>query len=272
MTMTSHAANGELARITSHPDPRVKAIGEALLAAMARVFSPEERHWIGLIEQRRAQLLASSQVIPVIDYGAGRPDSRRSREEMEQGVPSSAEIRAICGASKPPFWASLLMKLIVGLKPSSCLELGSCVGISASYMGAALQGNRGGRLTSLEGSPEVARIARETLGSLGIGSVDVVTGPFHKTLAGVMQSAGPIDFFFNDGHHDHDAVLGYFDQALPHLADNSVMVLDDIGWSEGMRKAWASIAGDSRVRASIDLGAIGIVVINRKSTFAVRIS
>jgi predicted O-methyltransferase YrrM len=269
--MNAHPINDELARITTHTDPKVKAIGEAILAAMARVFSPEERHWIDGIEKRREQLLSSNLVIPVVDYGAGMPDSRRTREEMDRGVPSSAEVRSICGASKPPFWASLLMKLVVRLEPCACVELGSCVGISAAYMGSALKGNRKGHLTSLEGSPEVARIARETLALLDIGSVEVVTGPFHKTLSGVLQSSAPIDFFFNDGHHDHDAVLGYFEQALPYLADNSVMVLDDIAWSEGMRKAWKTITEDNRIRASVDLGAIGIVVINRKSTFSIRI-
>ena len=76
-----------------------------------------------------------------------------------------------------------------------------------------------------------------------------------------MQNAQPIDFFFNDGHHEHDAVLEYFEQAKPYLSTDAVVVFDDIDWSDGMQAAWNTIRKDDRVMASVDLGAIGVVVL-----------
>jgi predicted O-methyltransferase YrrM len=158
------------------------------------------------------------------------------------------------------FWSIILFKLIRKLKPDSCVELGSCVGISASYQAAALKINGTGKLITLEGSPETANIARETLGILNHKHAAVVTGPFHKTLEGALESAKPIDFFLNDGHHDHDAVIQYFNQSLPNLAPEAVIVFDDISWSPGMKKAWTEIEEDPRVAASIDLQRLGIAV------------
>lgn len=70
------------------------------------------------------------------------------------------------------------------------------------------------------------------------------------------------DFFFNDGHHDHDAVIRYFNQVIPYLSDAAVIVFDDISWSRGMRKAWTEIENDERISASIDLHTIGIALID----------
>ncbi len=233
-----------LTQLTSHESPKLKAIGDALYESLTHAISAEEQELITLIEQRRSFLLSSDKEIAVIDYGAGSSSSNRTKEEMEKGVQSTALVANICKASKPAFWATFLFKLIRKLEPSSCVELGSCVGISASYQASALKINEKGKLLTLEGSPEIAKIANETLESLNLQNASVVTGPFHETLKGVLESSKPIDFFFNDGHHDHDAVILYFNEALPNLSNEAVVVFDDISWSPGMRKAWIEIEDD----------------------------
>lgn len=78
-----------------------------------------------------------------------------------------------------------------------------------------------------------------------------------------LQRAKPIDFFFNDGHHDRDAVIEYFEQSKPYLANDAVIVFDDIDWSEGMSEAWKEIQRDDVTMVSIDLGGIGVVVLGQ---------
>lgn len=249
-----------LRRLRSHENLKLKAIGDALYES-SRQFSHEEKELINLIEQRRSFLLSSDEEITVIDYGAGNPTSNRTKEEMNKGVQSTAIVANICKASKPAFWVGILFKLIRKLEPSSCVELGTCVGISASYQATALTLNGKGHLLTLEGSPEIAKISKETLGGLNLRNASVVIGPFHETLKAALESSKPIDFFFNDGHHDHDAVILYFNEALPNLSNEAVIVFDDISWSSGMRKAWVEIEDDERVTASIDLQTIGIAIV-----------
>jgi predicted O-methyltransferase YrrM len=252
-----------LTQLTSHEDQTLKAIGLALHESLVKDLSAEEQEAINLIEQRRSFLLKSKGEIHVIDYGAGSPISKRTKDEMERGVQSAAKVADITEASKPRFWAIILFKLIRRLKPISCLELGTCVGISAAYQASALNFNGKGTVVTLEGSPEIANIAKETFGSLGISNVSVVTGPFHQILDDVLQASKPVDFVFNDGHHDHHAVIRYFDQVMPFLSDGGVIILDDISWSSGMKKAWSRIEEDERVSASIDLSSIGIALIKK---------
>lgn len=258
-----HWARSALIQLASHPDPKLKSIGIALQETLDDKLSADEENAIARIEQRRSALLRSDASISVIDYGAGPSSSNRTRAEMEQGVTVTVSITDTATASKSRFWATILFKIVRKLEPQSCLELGTCVGISASYQAAALKLNGKGTLVTLEGAPEVAKLAEETFATLQIENATIITGPFHKTLAGAMQASKPLDYFFNDGHHDHDAVIRYFNESIPYLTENAVIIFDDISWSKGMRKAWEAIENDARVWASIDLDSIGIALLRK---------
>jgi len=256
---------GTLIRLASHKNPELRAIGVALQESLANNLSLQEEKAISLIEERRSFLLNSDKEIAIVDYGAGSSNSKRTKKEMERGFTSTTLVSKIAAASKTKFWAIVLFKVIRKLEPLSCVELGSCVGISASYQATALNLNGKGAIVTLEGSNKIAEIAKETFENLGVENASVVTGPFHETLANVCETSKPIDFFFNDGHHDHDAVLRYFNQVMPYLSDTAIIVFDDISWSSGMREAWIEIEKDKCVAASIDLHNIGIALINKKA-------
>lgn len=249
--------------LLSSPNLTMRAIGEALNEALEGAFSACEQQWIDSIEEYRSRLLKSRRELLVIDYGAGSANAKRSKEEMKKGVSLTTTVADVCSASKNLFWASVLFKLVRKLKPLSCVELGSCVGISASYLAAALKINGHGQLKSLEGSPAISEIAIATLNELALDNCAIITGPFHETLSRVLVAAQPIDFLFNDGHHDYDAVIRYFTASLPYLADEAIIVFDDISWSPGMRKAWAEIVDNDLVSAAIDLQTIGIVLVGK---------
>lgn len=256
----------KVAQLEDAPLPRVREIGSALRELLnGNIDLMEETLWTS-IEARRSELLACSDPIQFIDYGAGAPEAHRTAAEMRSGLVGTSTVMKVCTASKPPFWGALLFKLIKHSMPTSVIELGTCVGISAAYQGAALLLNRKGHAVTLDGSPEVAEIARTTMNRIGLRNVSVVTGPFHETLTEVLKRSAPIDFFFNDGHHDHDAVLEYFTTAFPYLASDALVVFDDISWSQGMRQAWKEIRCDRRIAASVDLGAMGIVVVGESSS------
>lgn len=247
--------------LASQDDPRLRSIGAVLRRVVADEWSSDERALFDAIERRRQELLDSDEEIMVIDFGAGTSDSHRTQEEMERGTEKTAFVSDVADASKAAFWARLLYGLVRELRPVSCVELGTCAGISAAYQAGALRLNGNGRLTTLEGSPGTAAIAAETFSSLGLTNVSMVTGPFQRTFRDVLDACRPVDYLFNDGHHDHDSVLRYFNESYPHLSEGAVIVFDDIKWSEGMRRAWSEIETDGRVAASIDLLMIGIAIV-----------
>ena len=236
--------------------PAATAIAAALTDACADRLSPEEREWVDRIEAVRATLQACEREIAKTDHGAGAKRLRRSQEEAYRGVVTTTVSRA-CRASTSRMWALFLFKLVRQFRPQRCLELGTCLGISAAYQATAQRLNGDGTLVTLEGDPALASLAAESLRGLGLEAVRLVPGRFQDTLRGVLEEHGPVDHAFIDGHHDGKATIGYFEQLLPHLAHPALLVVDDVSWP-GMRSAWSTIAHNGSVRLSSTLGNMGV--------------
>ncbi|OAV71121.1 putative O-methyltransferase [Bacteroidales bacterium Barb4] len=253
-------------RQTKRRDNPVIKINKAVYETIYNRISPEEKTWINKIEKIRTNLNADKTPVSIVDFGAGKPDSKRSEEAMAEGITHSATIAETCKiASKPPVWALLLFKLIREFKPQTAIELGTCLGISASYQAVAQKINQQGRLITLEGSGEIAELAKKNFESLRLDNVSVITGRFNDTLPAVLETNHPIDYVFIDGHHDEQATVAYFEYLLPYLSPQSLLVFDDISWSKGMRRAWEKIIRDKNVKLAVDLKMVGICLIEKKT-------
>jgi predicted O-methyltransferase YrrM len=71
----------------------------------------------------------------------------------------------------------------------------------------------------------------------------------------------PFEYVFLDGNHRKEPVLKYFNQLFPALANESVVVIDDINWSNEMQSAWRELKKDPRVQVSVDLYQLGLLFI-----------
>lgn len=255
----------EISRLYSHPEMELaKPLVKALACTLNNLLTPEERVLIDQIESLRRDLNESCREISIVDYGSHSPNNQPTDQEEESVAIVTKTIGEICQTcSKRPIWALLLFNLIRELKPSACLEMGTCLGISAAYQSAALEINNRGKLLSLEGSQSLAQVAQNNLEKLGITRTEIVVGKFQETLLHVAVEQSPLDFVFLDGHHDQQATLNYFDQLFPFLANNAVCIFDDISWSIGMKKAWKSLVADERIKLTVDLHNVGICVVDR---------
>lgn len=230
---------------------------EAVLVAQSEARqTTDERQWFDRIESLRQEVYASRQSVELTEFGASKDG--HTPEEMARGLKRKAVVGEVAElSSKSDFWCRLLFAMVRRFKPATCVEMGTSVGISGAYQAAALQLNGSGKLIALEGDPAIAAIAQEHWRGLGLDTVEMVIGRFVDTLPGVL-SRGPIDMIFIDGHHDGDATVAYFNQIAPHLSPTAVVVFDDLRWSDGMKRAWETIANDERIGVAIDLGGFGV--------------
>lgn len=241
-----------------------QAMADVVEDVIQNRIAPDEQPHVDAIERRRAALEASEDDISYMDFGAATRDGSQSPEEMYEGVERSRSVGHLCRRTSKPYRSALLLhKLLRKTRSASCLELGSCLGISASYQAAALELNGAGRLITMEGAAPVAALAQKTIDQLGHGRVKIVVGRFQDTLDGVLADEQPFDYAFIDGHHDGPATVDYYQRILPTLSDGAVVVYDDIRWSDGMLDAWNELKQHENVEVSVDLVDIGICWIAR---------
>ena len=232
--------------LARRPSDAAAAIAAALRdTAMGRIPA-EERAWAARIEARRSELPAL-----LADAGETQRDHTARLAEAT---------RAARWMSLPPVWGRFLTRLVRELGPRSCLELGTGFGLSTAYQAAALELNGSGSIVSLD-QERLTEIAAAGLEGLGLDRrVGLVGGWIEETIDGALERAAPIDYALLDADHTEEGTLAAFDAIAPHLSGGAVVVLDDIGWTDGMRRAWQAIGRRPDVSATIGLRRLGIAV------------
>lgn len=255
----------ELSRLFDGGDKSSIVLARSIRDTVKRRFHRSEKEWFEKIENLRDELASSAGSISFTDYGAGETSDHFSSDEMYRGRLITVSLERLCRNSKSYPWTHLLFKLIRELKPSVCLELGTCLGITGAYQTAALEINQSGKLLTLEGAEPLAALALDNFKRLSLSRATVRVGRFQDILGDVLRQEAPIDFVFIDGHHDGLATIRYFEEILPFLSEGAVLVFDDILLYETMKRAWQQIRGHRQVKTSIDLRFIGLCVISNVS-------
>ena len=199
------------------------------------------------IEQLRDDLLDSDQTIMVNDLGAGSQvmtsPARRVSDIARTALKSQRE-------------AVLLYNLARFLRPTTILELGTSFGLSTLYLA---RGAPEARVYTIEGCPQTHRIAQHHFELLKQGNIEPVLGSFRTRLPDVMGELDRLDLAFIDGHHEETATLDYVEKCLGHAHEGTLIIVDDIHWSRGMREAWRAIKDHPKVTITVDLFKMGLV-------------
>jgi len=109
-----------------------------------------------------------------------------------------------------------------------------------------------------EGALSRAAKARETLQTVGLDHAEVVGGEFANVLPQLLDRAGPVGFAFVDGDHHAESTIRNVSLIRSHMPDGSVLVVDDISWSDGMAEAWSCIRKHRRVDIALDFYTVGL--------------
>ncbi len=189
-------------------------------------------------------------MIEVEDFGAGSAVMKSKKRVVKDIAASSL---------KPKKFAQLLFRMVQHYKPVTVLELGTSLGITTSYLA---NGNRNGAVYTCEGSAAIASIAKNNFDALQIKNIELTEGDFAKTLSPLLNKTGKVDFAFVDGNHRKEPTIEYFTKLLNFSTHSTILIFDDIHWSEEMEAAWDEIKSHPSVTLTIDLFFIGLVFVN----------
>lgn len=221
--------------------PVVRALSLALF---------EDKRWFYAFsdaEGLRDYLLQNHQSIPQSEYGAGS-QILRTKEIKVSDLGRTAAVDSRSG--------QLLFRLVSFLQPKVLLEMGTSLGLSAVYQAAAAQE---ARFLTIEGSPNIAQLAKKHLEGLKYRNIEPLQGSFDQILPELLPSLSQLDYVYLDGDHSCEPTLRYFEQCLPYLHDASAFVVADIYWSSDMMQAWSKLQKHPRVTFSVDFYDFGVL-------------
>ena len=213
------------------------------------------------IQKYQQSLLDNEQTINVTDFGAGSRVFNSNTRKI-------SAIAKNAGISNKR--AKLLIKIIRYFNPENILEIGTSLGIGTACLSL---GNPSSKITTLEGCPKTAKIAKEYFKKFKLNNINLEIGDFKSTLPKTLKNK-KYDLIYFDGNHQKDATIHYFEQCLTTSHNDSVFIFDDIHWSKGMEEAWNYIRNHNKVTVSIDTFQWGIVFFRKeqpKEHFIIRV-
>ncbi len=205
------------------------------------------------IEALRKQLKQDETVLTIDDFGAGSSFDLNKKRKISSIAKSALKSKKL---------AQLLFRIINYYQPQTIFELGTSLGITTAYLAS---GNLNAKIVTMEGSHEVANIAKKNFGQLQLKNITLIQGDFDETLPSTInERRSTIDFAFIDGNHRKAPTIKYFRQLLEKVNEHSIFVFDDIHWSKEMEEAWQIIQSHAAVTLTIDLFFIGLVFFRKK--------
>jgi predicted O-methyltransferase YrrM len=216
--------------------------------------------WENIIQSAKKDTLYSTKIAPIL-HSLYTNKTHLKKTDLGTGKNTGTEQVSYIAktSSVRPKYGHILHQLVKYLKPKTIVELGTCFGISTRYM---LEDFEGTHFYSIEGSPARHNVAKSYLDTLQKPNLILMQSSFEEALSVILSKHSDLDLIFIDGNHSFEATIQYFNLLLPNLHNNSILIFDDIHWSEGMLTAWKEICNHNRISLTVDLFQFGICFFN----------
>lgn len=197
------------------------------------------------ISKLKSELLNDKRKIEIQDFGAGSKKLGNIRS-----------IQQICkNAASKGVYARLLYQLNSYFKCENVLEFGTSLGLGSIHLAL---GNKKCNIITVDACFETQQIAKENANKLGVRNIQFIHSDFESYIKSLMDQK--FDLIFIDGHHDGKALLSYLKYLEQFSHENTIFVLDDIRWSDGMFEAWNELVKNEQYHLTLDLFRMGIVM------------
>jgi predicted O-methyltransferase YrrM len=210
------------------------------------ILKDERNVLFDLIEQIRKDMIKSDIKINFEDFGGGGRSGSRKLSDIASRTARESK------------YGRLLYRLVQAIQPEFSIELGTGTGITALYQAAALTAER--PLHTIEGSAKLSEIASFNAEKCNLKENLIFhTGNFDLVLPQLLEKLPRVDYAYVDGNHRFEPTVKYYELLKAKCHNNSVLIFDDISWSQEMKQAWTYIKNQPEVTVTVDLFEYGIV-------------
>ena len=213
-----------------------------------------------ILKSFRKTLAMDNSLIKMKDFGEGSRVFKGNSRKV-------SEIAKVAGMTKKR--QKLLFRLGSYFESESILEFGTSLGQGSISLALS---NQYASVNTVEGCPNTLQKAEEYFKEFNIKNIQTHQQTFLEFLS--KETTEKYDLIFVDGDHNGERTLSYFHSLLEHVHNNSLIIFDDIYWSESMTEAWQKIIENEKVTVSIDTFQWGLVFFRteqRKEHFVIRV-
>lgn len=215
---------------------------------VSRVFGNNTDQSVVLkVERIREMMLSDKRIISVNDLGSGSVSLKTKNRKVSE----IAKHSSVSGK-----YGKLLSDMAVEFGEKMIIELGTSLGISTMYLAASRPDTT---VYTIEGSPEIAGIARQNFIAANLSNINLLEGSFDDILQVLKLEGVKPGLVFIDGNHRKKPLLKYFNTIADFSDTKTVVIVDDINYSREMNEAWNILKQHTKVSIAIDLFQMGIL-------------
>ena len=241
--------NKTLQQMYAENDNSLRIIISAFKSLKKQSFEPEDIIAFSNRDQYRKSLLINNQPITYSIF-------KSNKVLLVKDIYKKAASTSI--------WCQFLYLLTKQIESPSVLEIGTNLGVSGGYFLEALKDKKNGYFVTMEGVKELCDIASDEFRSITNNQkYKIYQGLYESTFPKLLEDNLDFNIIFLDGNHSEKATIYYFEKLKSKLKKPTIIILDDINWSQEMKNAWRIIKGDEVVSYSVDFHKMGVIIINQ---------
>ncbi len=165
-------------------------------------------------------------------------------------------------SSIPMKYGRLLYRISKYYEPATVVELGTSIGLSTLFLA---KGSRASKLLTVEGNKALSDFASGLFRQHQLKNIKAVKGDFDQVILRLPSDFASPQLVFIDGNHKYEPSMRYF-RYFKEKMKEGIIIIDDIYWSAGMRKAWREIVQQNLDCVTIDLYRMGIIFVRDSIT------
>ena len=166
----------------------------------------------------------------------------------------------------------LLATVVRFMRPKTCLELGTCYGMSAVVIISMLRAiGDFESFDTIDCNEPMFSLSKETLTNKFGDLVTCNKGLIQKELPKILKSKNHFDFVFHDAGHSREDYINDFNMMEPHLSSGAVIIFDDLHCDDPRfsvnpphtYEGWKEILKHQRVKRAVEVNKnIGLILID----------
>ena len=225
------------------------------------LYKKKDKAYFPIWKSAHQSLLNNHKSIVIKDLGAGSQVFSGEKRKI-------SALAKNAGASSNK--ARILQNIVLHRQPKQLLELGTSLGLGS----LALSLPKVGKLTTVEACPQSLKVAQNLFKEYCVDEVITTENVDFDRYLDRLEKKVQFDLIVIDGNHTYEATWRYFKKLSAHLHADSLLVVDDLYWSEGMTQAWNEICQSGIISISIDTFELGFLFFRsgiEKQHFRIRV-